>query len=50
MEQFKKVWESVKTYAVKPILGIPAVVVIAIAAAGAYLVLGKKKGTKRRLF
>jgi hypothetical protein len=50
MEEVKKVWSNVKTYALKPILGIPAVVVIAIAAAGAYLVLGKKKGTRKRLF
>jgi hypothetical protein len=46
---FKKVFEQVKEIALKPVLGIPLVVVAAIAAAGAYLFLGKKKGGKFRL-
>jgi hypothetical protein len=44
------IWSKVKEYAMKPILGVPAVVVVAVAAAGAYLFLGKKRGGRKRLF
>jgi multisubunit Na+/H+ antiporter MnhB subunit len=45
-----QVWEKVKTYALTPILGVPAFVVVAVAAAGAYLCFGRKKGRSRGLF
>lgn len=44
------IWSNIKEYALKPILGVPAVVVVAVAGAGAYLFFGKKKGRGKRLW
>lgn len=44
------IWETIKTYALKPVLGVPAVVIAGVVGVAAYLFLGKKKGTRKRLF
>jgi hypothetical protein len=43
-------WEKIKTWAVMPILGVPAAAIVGVVAVGAYLFLGKKKGRGKRLF
>jgi len=45
------VWLKIKEWAMIPVLGIPAAVIVAVLPAAAYLFLGKKKGGRaRRLF
>jgi hypothetical protein len=46
---YMQVWETIKTYALKPILGVPAVAVAGVVAVAAYLLM-KKKGRGRRLW
>lgn len=41
-------WEKIKLYAMMPLLGVPAIAVVAVVGVGAYLFLGKKKGARKR--